>query len=139
MRSKTFLAGNIIASIYSVVLSWMLIGLTIIDNGGQSIINTLGRFFENAFQLIDMDLSIVNYLYVLAISMLLHISLFVLGCIISWISYITKNDTLATVVAVIYLIGTICSPICLFFGIVISAIAFIGANNQKKLNKTTEK
>ena len=139
MRSKMFLASNILATIYSVVLSWALIGLTIIDAGGESIISAVGGFFETAFDLVGMSLAIINYLYVLAILLLVHAGLVVVGCIISWIAYVMKKDNLATVTAIIYLIGAICSPLCLIFGIAISAFTFVGASNQRKLNKIAEK
>lgn len=139
MRSKIFLASNILATIYCIALSWTLVGLTILDTGGESIISTLGGFFETLFELVGMNLAIINYLYVLAILLFVHIGLVIVGCILSWIAYVIKKDNVATVSAIIYLIGTICSPICLIFGIIISAFAFAGAGNQRKLNKTTKK
>ena len=135
MRSKVFLASNILASIYCTVLSWSLVGLAILDSGRESIINTLGGFFETAFELVGMNLAIINYLFVLSILLLVHIGLVIVGCIVSWIAYAIKKDSVATVAAVIYLIGAICSPLCLIFGITISVLAFVGASNQRKLNK----
>lgn len=139
MRSKPFLAANVLASIYTIVLLWIIVGLTILDAGGESIINAVGGFFEAAFEFINMDIAVINYLYVLAISLLMHIGLFIVGCIVSWIAYVKKADSVAIVAAVIYLVGTICSPICLLFGILITTLAFIGAGNQRKLNKIAEK
>ena len=139
MRSKMFLASNILASIYCIVLLWALIGFTILDAGGESILNTLGGFFEAIFNIVGMKLTITNYLYVLAILLLVHIAFVIAGCIISWIAYMMKKDNVAVVAAIIYLIGTICSPLCLIFGIAISAFAFVGASNQRKLNKIAKK
>ncbi len=137
MRSKMFLAANIISSIYTTVLLWTLVGLTILNAGGESIINTVGGFFEATFKLISIDLAIRNYLYVLAVTLFVHNGLFIIGCIFSWIAYTTSKESLATVATIIYLIGTICSPICLVFGIPVVILTFIGAGNQKKINKTT--
>lgn len=139
MRSKTFLTANILASIYNIVLLWTIIGITIINAGEVSVINTVGGFFEATFKLISIDIAIINYLYVIAISILVHISLFIVGCIISWIAYVIKKDSIATVAAIIYLIGTICSPICLVFGIIVTTLTFIGISNQRKINKISEK
>ena len=139
MKSKTLLAANILATTYSIILLWALIGLTVINSGGENIINSVGGFFESAFELIGMSLAIINYLYLLAVSLFVHIGLFIAGCIVSWIAYVTKKDNVATVAAVVYLIGTICSPVCLAFGIPVTALAFVGANNQRKLNKSAEK
>ena len=139
MRSKTLLATNIVVTIYSVVSMWILIGAIILDAGGESIIKSVGSFFESIFETIGTDLAIINYLYLLAISLFVHIGLFFSGCIVSWIAYATKKDGIAMAAFIIYVVGAVSSPICLIIGIPVSALAFIGATNQRKLNKTAKK
>lgn len=54
------------------------------------------------------------------------------------VAYAARKDIVAIVAAVIFFIATICSPclpICLVFAIPITVLAFIGASNQKELNK----
>lgn len=48
MKSKTLLISSILASLYSIVISEILIGLMIIDVNSQKIIN-IGDFFWNYF------------------------------------------------------------------------------------------
>ncbi len=135
MRSKTLLISNIVASVYSVLLSWFFIGMTIVDAGGKSVINALGGFLESLFEIIHMDLAITNYLYVLGILSLIHLGLFVIGGIVSWVAYAKTDTMLAMVAAIIFVISTVCSPIGFIFGIPVSVLTFISVSNQKKLNK----
>lgn len=139
MRSKTLLVTNILASLYSVVALWAVIGFAIIDVGGENIINAVGGFFESVFEIVNMNLAIKNFLYVLGILFLIHICLFVVGCIISWIGYVAKNESVVIVAAVIYLIGTIVSPVCIIFGIPVTILTFLSVTNQRKLNINAKK
>lgn len=136
MRSRTLLASSILASLYNIVLMWAIIGLMAVDAGGNSIISAVGGFFEASFKFINIELAIINYLYILGILFLVHIGLFVVGNIISWTAYALKSASVATVASIVYLIGTICSPICIILGIPVTALTFIGAFNQKKYKKT---
>lgn len=135
MRSKTLLTTNILASLYTFVMAWFFIGLQIVDGGGNSIINAVGGALEGLFGIIHMNLAITNYLYVIGILMLVHTGVFVVGMIFSWISYANKSNILATVAAVVFLIGTGCAPVLIVFGLPITALTFIGAINQGKINK----
>ena len=60
MKSKTLLISSILASLYSIVISEILIGLMIIDVNSQKIIN-IGDFFWNLlFKILKMDESILS-------------------------------------------------------------------------------
>lgn len=136
MRSKTLLASNILVSLYSVVLSWVFIGFAVLDVRGKGIINAIGGFFETAFKTIHIDLAIINYLSLLGILALVHLAVFIIGSVVAWVAYGKKSQAVAIASAVIFLIGTICSPINFVFGLPITVATFIGANNQKNLNHT---
>lgn len=43
----------------------------------------------------------------------------------------------AKFVATLYLIGTICFPVYLLFGLPITIVGFIGSGKQKRINNTT--
>ncbi len=138
MRSKLLLVTNILASVYAVASLWTVIGFNIIDVGGKSVINSVGGFLESIFERVDMSLAITNFLYVLQIMFLIHIGLFVAGCLISWVAFALQGDNIAIVSASIYLLGTICSPICIVLGAPITILTFIAAINQRKINKTAK-
>lgn len=135
MRSKTLLVSNILVSLYSVLLSWIFIGFAILNAGGKGILNAIGGFFETAFKTIDIDLAIINYLSLLGILSLVHLAVFLIGCAVAWVAYGKKSQAVAIASAVIFLIGTICSPINFIFGLPVTVATFIGANNQKNLNQ----
>lgn len=135
MRSKTLLASGILASVYSVILLWLFIGLTIVDAGGNSIIHAVGGFFESFFEIFNMDLAIINYLYVLSILLLVHIGLFTVGSIVTWVAFAVGNHTVALIAAVAFLAGTVCSPLCFIIGLPLTVLAFVGVVNQKKINE----
>ncbi len=42
---------------------------------------------------------------------------------------------LANFAAALYLIGTICFPVYILFGLLLTIIGFVGAGNQKKISK----
>ena len=136
MRSKTLLVSNILVSLYSALLSWFFIGFAILDMGGKGIINAIGGFFETAFKTIHIDLAIINYLSMLGILALVHLAVFLIGSTVAWVAYAKKSHAVAIASAVIFLIGTICSPINFIFGLPVTVATFIGANNQKNLNHT---
>ena len=142
MKSKTLLISSILASLYSIVISEILIGLMIIDVYSQKIINIWDFFWNLLFKILKMDESILSIdlsiLYAVRFLLLIHIGLFVIGSIVSLVAYAARKDIVAIVAAVIFFIATVClpcSPICLVFAIPITVLAFIGASNQKELNK----
>lgn len=69
------------------------------------------------------------------ILLLVHIGVFVLGAVFGWIAYLSKKSGLSKFAATLYLIGTICFPIYIFFGLPLIIIGFIAGGKQKKLNE----
>ncbi len=139
MRSKTLLVSNILATLYSGVLFWIFGGMfiTLIEIAGTEFIDFFVAYFElvfDLFELLGMS-SELTFIYVFIALFLIHIVVFPLGCVIAWISYIAKKSGGAKFAATLYLIGTICFPIYLIFGLPITIIGFIGSGKQKKINK----
>lgn len=132
-RSKTLFISNILATLYSLYLLWTF-GGAIIAAGGADYVNELGRYFELAFDLLGMSSPAVTFLYVILISLCIHIVSFILGSLIGWLAYMNKKSCSAKFAATLYLIGTICFPIYLFFGLPITVIGFVGGSKQKKIN-----
>lgn len=133
-RSKTLFVANILSTVYSVYLLYVYVG-AIIEAGGADFIDAIGAYFELAFELMGVNSSAVTFFYVLLVLLCVHIVTFALGCLIGWIAYAGKKSGGAKLAATLYLIGTICFPIYLFFGLPITIVGFIGGGKQKKLNK----
>lgn len=134
-RSKTLLASNILATLYSAYLLWAF-GGAIIEAGGTDFIDAIGAYFELAFELLGMSSPAITILYVILVLLCVHIITFVLGCLIGWISFAGQKSGGAKFAATLYLIGTICFPVYLFFGLPITIVGFIGGGKQKKINRT---
>lgn len=133
-RSKTLLASNILATVYSAYLLWTF-GGAVIKAGGVDFIDALSEYFETAFSLLDMigaSSTTLGLLYAILVLLAIHIVVFVLGCIVGWIAFATKKPGKGA--AVLYLIGTLCFPLYLFFGLPITIVAFVGSKKQKKIN-----
>ena len=135
-RSKALLVSNILATLYAVYLLWTF-GGAIIEAGGADFIDAMGAYFELAFDLLGMSSPAMNFLYAIVILLCIHIVTFVLGCLIGWIAYAGKKSGAAKFAATLYLIGTICFPVYLFFGLPLTIVGFIGGGKQKKINNTT--
>ena len=135
-RSKTLLVSNFLATLYSVYLLWTF-GGAIIEAGGADFVDAIGAYFELAFDLLGMSSPAVTFLYVILVLLCVHIVAFVLGCLIGWIAYAGKKSGGAKFAATLYLIGTICFPVYLFFGLPITIVGFVGGGKQKKINNTT--
>ena len=135
-RSKTLLVSNILATVYSVYLLWTF-GGAIIEAGGADFIEALEAYFELAFELLGMSSPALTFLYVILILLCVHIIGFVIGCLLGWIAYSRKKSGIAKFAATLYLIGTICFPVYLFFGLPITIVGFIGGGKQKKINNTS--
>lgn len=133
MRSKTLLTANILATLYSVGLLWVF-GGAIIEAGGMDFIDAIGAYFELAFDLLGMSSPAVTFLYAILVLACVHIVAFVLGCVFGWIAYAGKKSGGAKFAATLYLIGTLCFPVYLFFGLPITIIGFVGGGKQKKIN-----
>lgn len=133
-RSKTLLAANILATLYSAYLLYVFVG-AIIKAGGVDFIEAVGAYFELAFDLLGMSSPALTVLYVILVLLCVHIVVFVLGCIIGWLAYAGKKSGSAKFAATLYLIGTICFPVYFFFGLPITIVGFVGGGKQKKINK----
>ena len=133
MRSKILLISNILATIYSSILLWWF-GGAIIEAGGFDYISDV----VEAFEILESFSIEAEFLKILLILLCVHIVVFALGCIIGWIAYLAKKSGFAKFASALYLLGTICFPIYLFFGLPIIIIGFIGGSKQKKINKTAK-
>lgn len=133
MRSKTLLVSNILNTIYSAILLWVF-GGAIISAGGFDYIGYWQQYFELAFDLVGFSSVSVNILYMLVILLIVHIGTFVFGAFIGWLGYLMKKSGLAKFAATLYLIGTICFPVYVFFGLPLTIVGFIGGGKQKKIN-----
>ena len=128
------LVANILSTVYSGYLLYFYVG-AIIEAGGADFIDAIGAYFELAFDLLGMSSPAVTFLYVVLVLLCVHIITFALGCLTGWLAYAGKKSGGAKFAATLYLIGTICFPVYLFFGLPITIVGFIGAGKQKKLNK----
>lgn len=132
-RSIALFVSNILATLYSAYLLWIF-GGAIIEAGGVEFIDAIGAYFELVFDLLGTSTE-VTFLYVILVLLCVHIVTFVLGCLFGWIAFLSKKSGGAKFAATLYLIGTICFPIYLFFGLPITIVGFVGAAKQKKINK----
>ena len=134
-RSKTLLVSNILATLYSAYLLCTF-GGAIVEAGGSDFIDAIEAYFEMAFDVLDMRSPATTLLYVILVLLCVHIITFVLGCVFGWIAYAGKKSGGAKFAATLYLIGTICFPVYLFFGLPITIAGFVGSGKQKKINNT---
>ncbi len=134
-RSKVLLASSILSSVYFILLLGTF-GVVFREVEGTDYIAVLNAYFELAFALVGMHAPAVTALYVMLVLFCAHITVAVLGVIIGWIAFAGKKSGLAKFVAVLYLIETLCFPICLPFGLPMTILGFVGSGNQKKMNKT---
>lgn len=133
MRSIALLVSNILAMLYSAFLL-LTFGGAIIEAGGADFVNAVGAYFELIFNVLGINSPEITVLYVILILLCVHIAVFVIGCLVGWIAYACKKSGAAKFAAVLYLLGTICFPIYILFGLPITIIGFIGGGKQKKLN-----
>ena len=140
MRSKKLLVANILATCYTAFLLYSFIG-AIVEAGGADFVYAMGSMLGAVYDLLGMSDIDGTLLYVLAAAVVVHVAAFVLGCLIGWIAFACKKSGGAKFAAVLYLIGTICFPIFLLFGLPITIVGFVGGGDQKKLNaqSTAEK
>lgn len=133
MRSKALLVSNIFATIYAGILLGTF-GEVIFSAGGVSGMRTLVRSFALVFELIGSKASSVDFLNIILILLTVNIVTFTLGAVMGWSGYFSKKSGLAKFAAILYLIGTVCFPIYIVFGLPITVIGFIGGGKQKKLD-----
>ncbi|MGI6200475.1 MAG: hypothetical protein ACOYJA_06875 [Christensenellales bacterium] len=134
MRSKALLASNLLATGYCGVLLWVF-GGAVMEAGGTAWIQAVGAYFELAFRLLGMDSPALNLLYAAAILLCAHIAAFVLGCLTGWIAYARRKSGGAAFAATLYLLGALCFPVYLLFGLPIAIVGFVGGSLQKKINR----
>ena len=135
-RSITLFISNIMATLYAVYLLFTF-GGAIIEAGGTEYIDALGAYFEFALQFAGAQ-STATFIYAILILLCVHIVAFTLGSLIGWLAFLCKKSGGAKFAATLYLIGTICFPIYIFFGLPITIIGFVGGGKQKKLNKANK-
>jgi hypothetical protein len=134
MRSKALLVSNILATLYSATLLWIF-GGAIIEAGGLDYIGYWQQYFDLVFELSDFSAT-AEIVLTIVILLLVHIGVFVLGAVFGWIAYLSKKSGLAKFAATLYLIGTICFPIYVLFGLPLTIIGFVAGGKQKKINKS---
>jgi len=106
----------------------------LIEAGGKDFLEFLRLYFKAIFDILGMSSPVVTVLYVILALICIHVLAFVLGCLIGWISFIGKKSGGAKGAAVLYLLGTICFPVYVLFGLPITIIGFVGGGRQKKRN-----
>lgn len=129
MRSKSLIVSNILGTIYAIYLLWFF-GGAVIESGGLEFVKSYGAIFK----FIGFSSASVNVFYVIATLLIVHICTFTIGSLLGWIGYLDKKSGPAKFAGVLYLVGTICFPIYVFFGLPITIVGFVGAKNQKKIN-----
>ena len=137
MRSKTLFISNILSTLYAGYLLWFF-GGAIIAAGGMDYIEYCQQTFGAVFDLVGFSSVSVNVIYAIVILLLVHIGTFTLGALLSWFAYLAKKSGLAKFSATLYLLGTICFPIYIFFGLPLTIIGYIGGGKQKKINNATK-
>ena len=130
MRSKMLLISNILSTIYSGFLLWWF-GGAIIEAGGLEYLTDV----VDSFKILDSFSIDTEFLKVILILLCVHIIVFALGCLIGWIAFLAKKSGGAKFAATLYLLGTICFPVYIVFGLPITIIGFIGGSKQKKINR----
>ena len=137
MRSKTLVVSNILSTIYAGYLVWFFGGASV-SAGGMDYIEYCQQTFGALFDLVGFSSVSVNIIYAIVVLLVAHIITFALGAIFGWISYISKKSGLAKFAATLYLLGTICFPIYIFFGLPLTIIGFVAGEKQKKINLATK-
>lgn len=132
-RSKTLLVANILSTLYTAYLLWIF-GSALIEAGGADYIDALRAYFDFAFDFLGTEANIVTFLYVILVLLCVHIVAFALGCLIGWIAYAGKKSGGAKFAATLYLLGTICFPLYIVFGLPLTIVGFVGGSKQKKIN-----
>jgi len=137
MRSKTLLISNILSTLYVGYLLWFF-GGAIIAAGGMDYIEYCQQTFGAVFDLVGFSSVSVNVIYAIVILLLVHICTFTLGTLLGWCAYLAKKSGLAKFSATLYLLGTICFPIYIFFGLPLTIIGYVGGGKQKKINNASK-
>ncbi len=136
MRSKTLFVSNLLATIYFGYLSWVF-GGTILELGGMEYIEYCRQTFSALFTLAGLGVESLYLVYFIVILLVAHIVVFALGAIFGWVGFLQKKSGWAKGSAILYLIGTLCFPIYIFYGLPLTIIGFVGSSKQKKINSRT--
>lgn len=147
MRSKVLLITNIIVTLY--VGLWIYLFGSIYAAGKIMFESVVGFrefievYFSMLFSLIEFIYEVggfntleIAYIYGSSLLLLVHIICFVLGFLIGWCAYLRRKSGGAKFAAILYLIGIICVPIFILWGLPITIMGFSGAKKQKKINKS---
>ena len=134
MRSKALFVSNSLATIYSSILLWIF-GGAIVEAGGLKYIEYWQQYFDLIFEFAGYSVT-AEIVLTIVIMLFVHIGAFILGTVFGWIAYLSKKSGLAKFAATLYLIGTICFPIYVFFGFPLTVIGVVAGGKQKKINKT---
>ena len=145
MRSKVLLVTNIIVTLYDAL--WVYVfgsiyvaGRELLEASGglgeffEAYIELLFRMIEMIFEMGGINQEEVMLIYASIILFLVHILSFLVGSLIGWIAYFRRKSGGAMFAAVIYLIGTICVPVSVFWCLPIVIMGFVGGSKQKKIN-----
>ena len=131
MRSKTLLASCILGTIYAGVLIWFCVSV-FNAAGGMDYIDFWKYYFKMLFGIAGAEYAgLITAIVALFIT---HAVTVVLGALLCWLGYFAKKSAVAKLAATLFLIGTVCFPICILIGIPMIITGFIGGGNQKKLN-----
>ena len=133
-RSIALLISNILATAYS-VYQLVVFGGAIIEAGGAEFVEAIGAYFKVVFELFGTSSAAINFVYAVVALLCVHIICFVLGSLFGWIAFASKKSGGAKFAATLYLLGTICFPVYLLFGLPITIIGFVGGRKQKKINQ----
>ncbi len=138
MRSKALLVTNIFSTAYSGLLIW-IIGSIAASSGGQDIFESITLFFKSYDALSVLtsgaDSVFLKLFSILPVLFLVHMLLFIAGCLLGWIAYIAKVSGLAKFAATLFLFGMIAFLFTFPITLTIMILGYVGGGNQKELNK----
>ena len=133
MRSKSLLFANIWTTLYSIPMFLIFVGSIIVE--GASYYIEIQKLLFNLLSLsVEYGADSAKIIYAGMILLYVNIGLFLLGTIVGWIGFIAKKSGAALFSAIMYLLGTLCFPICALTGIPAVILGFVGYSKQKKLN-----
>ncbi len=132
MKKKSLLIANIVATVYAGYLLYAF-GMPIIKAGGFDYLEDVVQSFQILFQLLGTESAALNFLAVFTALLGIHILAFPVGCIAGWIGLIREKRSFAKFGAWMYLIGTICFPLYIVYGLPITILGFVGCRKQKEL------
>jgi hypothetical protein len=133
MRSKGFLFTNIWTTLYTIGIFWEFFGKILVKYPAH-FFTYQKLMFAVTFEEIGITTGITVWVTAILVLIYLNLCLYLVGTIVGWIGYAVKSSGAALCSAIMYLIGTICFPICILTGLPAIIVGFISYGNQKKLN-----